>query len=53
MAECFLFGHSKVVTVAGLGGTCYTLSATRPGAQEEVEEEEDREVGDRSSCSSN
>ena len=29
-SECFLFGHSNVLTVPRLGGFCYSLSDTKP-----------------------
>ena len=45
-AECFLFGHDKVLTVSRLGGQCYALSDDKPveGAIEEDDSEEEKEL---------
>ena len=42
-SECFLFGHSNVLTVPRLGGACYSLSDTKPevGVESEVVVEEE------------
>ena len=42
-SECFLFGHSNVLTVPRLGGFCYSLSDSKPavGVDSEVVVEEE------------
>jgi len=45
-AECFLFGHNNVLTVARLGGQCYALSDNKPSNEliEEDDSEEEQEI---------
>ena len=42
-AECFLFGHSNVLTVSKLGGQCFALSDTRPTVDSALEEDDTEE----------
>ena len=43
-AECFLYGHSNLITVPRLGGFCYSLADTRPEVDDGEDDEEDQEV---------